>query len=57
MKKTNAVFPVSHLGQEVEVDMENDTLTDIASGKVYHLKPLGEVSACEGESMLQISTS
>ena len=32
-------------GREVEVDMENDTLTDVASGKVYHLKPLGEVNA------------
>ena len=33
----------SLVGQEVEVDMENDTLTDVASGKVYKLKPLGEV--------------
>ena len=31
-------------GQEVEVDMENDSLTDIASGRVFKLKPLGEVS-------------
>lgn len=23
--------------------MENDTLTDVASGKIYKLKPLGEV--------------
>lgn len=30
-------------GQEVEVDMENDTLTDVESGRVYKLKPLGEV--------------
>lgn len=29
-------------GQEVEVDMDNDVLTDIASGKQYNLKPLGE---------------
>lgn len=31
-------------GQEVEVDMENDTLVDVQSGKTFHLKPLGEVS-------------
>lgn len=31
-------------GQELEVDMENDTLTDVASGRTYRLKPLGEVS-------------
>ena len=30
-------------GQEVEVDMENDTLVDVQSGKTFHLKPLGEV--------------
>lgn len=29
-------------GQEVEVDMENDTLTDVESGRVFRLKPLGE---------------
>ena len=31
-------------GQEVEVDMETDTLTDLETGKTYSLKPLGEVS-------------
>jgi 3-isopropylmalate/(R)-2-methylmalate dehydratase small subunit len=30
-------------GQEVEVDMENDVLTVLESGKQYNLKPLGEV--------------
>lgn len=30
-------------GAEVEVDMENDVLTDIASGKTYPLKSLGDV--------------
>ena len=25
------------------MDMENDTLTDIASGRIFKLKPLGEV--------------
>jgi hypothetical protein len=30
-------------GTEVEVDMEADTLTVVGSGKVYPLKPLGEV--------------
>ena len=31
-------------GQEVEVDLEKDVLTDIASGKQYALKSIGEVS-------------
>ena len=31
-------------GQEVEVDMEADTLTDLSTGKTYSLKPLGDVS-------------
>jgi len=31
-------------GEEVEVDMENDMLTVLASGKKYNLKPLGDVS-------------
>ncbi len=31
-------------GQEVEVDMENDVLTVLETGKQYNLKPLGEVS-------------
>ena len=30
-------------GQEVEVDLEKDVLTDIASGKQYPLKSIGEV--------------
>jgi hypothetical protein len=30
-------------GQEVEVDMDNDVLTVLESGKQYNLKPLGEV--------------
>jgi hypothetical protein len=29
-------------GREVEVDMDRDVLTDLASGKEYPLKPLGE---------------
>ena len=33
----------SAAGQEVEVDLENDILTDIASGKQYPLKSIGEV--------------
>ena len=31
-------------GNEVEVDMEKDVLTDLATGKKYNLKPLGDVS-------------
>lgn len=31
-------------GNEVEVDMVNDVLTDISTGKKYSLKPLGDVS-------------
>ncbi len=31
-------------GREVEVDMENDVLTDLTTGKKYSLKPLGDVS-------------
>ena len=30
-------------GAEVEVDLENNVLTDIASGRTFELKPLGEV--------------
>ena len=30
-------------GAEVEVDLENDVLTDLASGRTFQLKPLGEV--------------
>ena len=30
-------------GREVEVDMERDVLTDLATGKEFPLKPLGEV--------------
>lgn len=33
----------SAAGQEVEVDLEKDILTDIASGKQYPLKSIGEV--------------
>jgi len=29
-------------GEEVVVDLEKDTLTAVASGKVYSLKPLGD---------------
>lgn len=29
-------------GQEVEVDMENNVLTDLSSGKTYDLKSLGD---------------
>ena len=29
-------------GEEVEVDLEKDTLTALKSGKVYPLKPLGD---------------
>lgn len=32
-------------GQEVEVDMDNDVLTVVETGKQYNLKPLGEVRA------------
>ena len=35
---------VLQTGQEVEVDMVNDVLTDLATGKKYSLKPLGDVS-------------
>ena len=31
-------------GNEVEVDMEKDILTDLSTGKTYSLKPLGDVS-------------
>lgn len=43
-------FDVLHIarsliaGQEVEVDLEKDILTDIASGKQYPLKSIGEAS-------------
>ena len=33
-------------GQDVEVDMDADILTDLSTGKEYPLKPLGEVRAC-----------
>lgn len=45
-------------GGEVEVDMEADVLTDLATGKKYSLKPLGDVrrggcpGACRGLPML-----
>ena len=29
-------------GDEVEVDMENDVLTVLSTGKAYSLKPLGD---------------
>jgi 3-isopropylmalate/(R)-2-methylmalate dehydratase small subunit len=29
-------------GQEVEVNLETDTLTDLSTGKQYSLKPIGE---------------
>ena len=32
-------------GSEVEVDMEKDILTDLASGKSYKLNSLGDVSS------------
>lgn len=44
LEKTHSALSLILLvGQEVEVDMENDTLTDVESGKIYNLKPLGEV--------------
>jgi len=33
-------------GQEVEVDMNKDVLTVLATGKQYQLKPIGEVCHC-----------
>lgn len=33
-------------GQEVEVDMNKDVLTVLATGKQYELKPIGEVCHC-----------
>jgi hypothetical protein len=39
---------VLQTGQEVEVDMVNDVLTDLATGKKYSLKPLGDVSEPTG---------
>lgn len=30
-------------GEEVEVDMEKDVLTNLTTGKTYPLKPIGEV--------------
>jgi 3-isopropylmalate/(R)-2-methylmalate dehydratase small subunit len=39
-------------GSEVEVDMVNDVLTDIATGKKYSLKPLGDVSFSYFENFL-----
>lgn len=41
---TLLVFISTYAGQEVEVDLEKDVLTDIASGKQYPLKSIGEVS-------------
>ena len=43
---------VPNAGSEVEVDMANDMLTDISSGRTFSLKPLGEVcaQACCGSS-------
>lgn len=35
---------VLQTGQEVEVDMEADTLTDLSTGKVYSIKPLGDAA-------------
>lgn len=35
-------------GQEVEVDMVNDVLTNLTTGKKYSLKPLGDVSGLGG---------
>ena len=35
--------PVCAAGSEVEVDMKNDVLTDLSSGRKFSLKPLGEV--------------
>ena len=34
-------------GDEVEVDIEKDILTQLSTGKTYPLKPLGEVSDCK----------
>ena len=33
-------------GEEVEVDMENDVLTVLSTGKKYSLKALGDVRSC-----------
>jgi hypothetical protein len=41
---------VLQTGQEVEVDMVNDVLTDLATGKKYSLKPLGDVSLGAGDA-------
>ena len=46
----------SPAGREVEVDMDRDVLTDLATGKEFPLKPLGEVRPhCLG--MLAAETS
>lgn len=37
-------------GTEVEVDMQNDVLTDLSTGKKYQLKSLGDVSGGGGGS-------
>ena len=34
-------------GEEVEVDMERNVLTALATGQQFDLKPLGDVSASE----------
>lgn len=39
-------------GQEVEVDMENDVLTVLESGKQYNLKPLGEVCLARAPAVM-----
>lgn len=41
---------VLQTGQEVEVDMVADVLTDLSTGKKYSLKPLGDVSGRRGGS-------
>ena len=38
-------------GQEVEVDMDNDVLTVLESGKQYNLKPLGEVRPAQAPAV------
>ena len=44
-------------GQEVEVDLEKDVLTDIASGKQYPLKSIGEVTSCKANGFPFIFSS
>lgn len=42
---SSAEKAVLNAGSEVEVDMANDVLTELSSGRTFSLKPLGEVCA------------